>query len=120
HLVLNNTMSSRTPVHSDKAPVPRPVYSQAITVNGLVFCSGQIGKDRATGQFVEGTVKDRTVSVFHRQTIKNLGYVLTEAGSSLNDVVEVDVFLTSQADFDPMNESYAEFFGDIKPARTLV
>lgn len=56
-------MPTRTPVLTDKAPAPREVYSQAIVANGFVFCSGQIGKNPATGQMVSGTVTDRTVNI---------------------------------------------------------
>ncbi|RSL82427.1 hypothetical protein CEP51_005180 [Fusarium floridanum] len=109
-------MPTRTPILTDKAPVPRTVYSQAIVANGFVFCSGQIGKNPATGQMVSGTVKDRHC----HQTIENLGRVLEAAGSSLNDVVEVDVFLTARDDFAAVNEVYLEYFGELKPARTCV
>ncbi|KAH7323077.1 Endoribonuclease L-PSP/chorismate mutase-like protein [Stachybotrys elegans] len=105
---------SRVPVLTDKAPKPRPIYSQAIVANGLVFCSGQLPKD-LNGKIVEGTVQDRT-----HQCIANLRAVLEAAGSSLDNVVEVNVFLSDMDDFAKVNEVYEQYWGDIKPARTCV
>ncbi|KAF4992527.1 hypothetical protein FDECE_13684 [Fusarium decemcellulare] len=105
---------SKVPVYTDKAPKPRPVYNQAIVANGFVFCSGQLPKD-INGKLVEGTVQDRT-----HQSIKNLSAVLEAAGSSLDKVVEVNVFLSDISDFHAMNEVYLQYFGDVKPSRTCV
>ncbi|EFX01381.1 L-psp endoribonuclease family protein [Grosmannia clavigera kw1407] len=105
---------SKEAVRTDKAPAPAPIYSQAIKANGLIFCSGQTGKD-ATGTYVSGTVQDRT-----HQCIKNLEAVLVAAGSSLDKVVEVNVFLADIDDFAKLNEVYIQYFGDVKPARTCV
>ncbi|EXJ79413.1 endoribonuclease L-PSP [Capronia epimyces CBS 606.96] len=103
---------SKRAVYTDKAPKPRPVYNQAIVANGFVFCSGQLPKD-LSGKLVEGTVQDRT-----HQCIANLRAVLEAAGSSLDKVVEVNVFLSDIADFASMNEVYSHYWGDVKPART--
>lgn len=124
---------SKVAVFTDKAPKPRPVYSQAIVANGFVFCSGQIPKD-LSGKIVEGTVQDRTVSgsrnagysangkhllpFLQHQCIANLKAVLEAAGSSLDDVVEVNVFLSDMEDFAKMNEVYEQYWGEVKPART--
>ncbi|KAK4131396.1 YjgF-like protein [Trichocladium antarcticum] len=98
------------------APPPIPQLSQAIKHNGLVYCSGSLGVSPATGEFVAGTVKDRT-----RQTLKNMSAVLEAAGSSLGNVVKVNIFLTSMADFAAVNEVYDEFFTSLpKPCRTCV
>ncbi|KAH7010188.1 Endoribonuclease L-PSP/chorismate mutase-like protein [Ilyonectria destructans] len=105
---------TKVAVFTDKAPKPRPVYSQAIVANGFVFCSGQIPKD-LSGKIVEGTVEDRT-----HQCIANLKAVLEAAGSSLDDVVEVNVFLSDMGDFAKMNEVYEQYWGEVKPARTCV
>ncbi|KAL6407143.1 endoribonuclease L-PSP [Ilyonectria robusta] len=105
---------SKVAVFTDKAPKPRRVYSQAIVANGFVFCSGQIPKD-LSGKIVEGTVEDRT-----HQCIANLKAVLEAAGSSLNDVVEVNVFLSDMGDFAKMNKVYEQYWGEVKPARTCV
>ncbi|KAH6720334.1 Endoribonuclease L-PSP/chorismate mutase-like protein [Leptodontidium sp. MPI-SDFR-AT-0119] len=105
---------SKVAVYTDKAPRPHPVYNQAIIANGLVFCSGQLPKN-LEGKIVEGTVQDRT-----HQCIANLRAVLEAAGSSLEKVVEVNVFLSDMADFAKMNEIYEQYWGDVKPARTCV
>ncbi|KAK4192197.1 Endoribonuclease L-PSP/chorismate mutase-like protein [Podospora australis] len=103
-------------VLTDKAPKPIPQLSQAVKYNGMVYCSGSLATDPKTGGFVEGTVKDRT-----RQCLKNLSAVLEAAGSSLNNVVKVNVFLTDMKNFVPMNEAYDEFFTqEPKPCRTCV
>ncbi|WYZ34246.1 hypothetical protein EsH8_I_000522 [Colletotrichum jinshuiense] len=100
------------------APAPLPQFSQAIKYNGMVYCSGNIGilPDKPGMVQAEGTVKDRT-----RQALKNLSAVLEAAGSSLRNVVKVNIFITKMADFATMNEAYDEFFTwDPKPARTCV
>ncbi|UNI24301.1 hypothetical protein JDV02_010057 [Purpureocillium takamizusanense] len=105
---------NRVGVFTDRAPTLRPgVYTPAIVANGLVFTSGVLGADPVTKQMVKGTVIDR----FH-QIMRNLGAVLTEAGSSLNDVVGVDVFLTNIADADDLTPVYMEYWGDLMPTRT--
>jgi 2-iminobutanoate/2-iminopropanoate deaminase len=81
----------------------------------LVFCSGQIPIDPATGEFVSNDVAEQT-----RQVLKNLSAVLEAAGTDLNNVVKTTVFLADMNDFTAMNEIYAEFFSDNKPARATV
>ncbi|RSM12340.1 hypothetical protein CEP52_002557 [Fusarium oligoseptatum] len=105
---------TKVAVLTDKAPKPRPIYNQAIIANGFVFCSGQLPKD-LNGNIVQGTVQDRT-----RQCIKNLQAVLEAAGSSLEDVVEVNVFLSDMSDFSSMNQVYGEYWGEVKPSRTYL
>ncbi|MDI1490352.1 MAG: hypothetical protein OHK93_001552 [Ramalina farinacea] len=108
-------MPTRTAVHTDKAPPPLPVYSQAIICNGMVYCSGQVGVDPATKQMNQGGVGDRA-----KQCLTNLSAVLTEAGSSMNNVVKVGVFLTAMDNFAAVNREYEKWFGDLKPSRTCV
>ncbi|CAI7643544.1 unnamed protein product [Penicillium pancosmium] len=105
---------SRQAVNTEEAPPPRPFYNQALVANGFVFCSGQLPKD-STGKIVCGTVQDRA-----NQCIKNLKAVLESAGSSLEKMVEVNVFLADMADFEKMNETYLQWFSEIKPVRTCV
>ncbi|KAH8662423.1 Endoribonuclease L-PSP/chorismate mutase-like protein [Xylariales sp. PMI_506] len=107
-------MSERRAILTDKAPTPRPVYSQAIVANGFVFVSGQLPKD-LSGKLVEGTVQDRA-----HQCIKNMGAILDAAGSSLENVLEVNIFLADMGDFAKVNEVYEQYFGQPKPARTCV
>lgn len=102
-------------VHSEKAPGAVGPYSQAIVAGGLVFASGQLPLDPATGKFPEGGIKEQT-----RQSLTNVSHVLEAAGSSLNRVVKTTVFLSDMANFGAMNEVYAEFFAQPFPARSAV
>ncbi|KUI72074.1 hypothetical protein VM1G_07670 [Cytospora mali] len=109
-------MSKAEAVLTEKAPRPRPQLSQAIKYNGMVYCSGNIGLNPQTSKIVEGTVQDRT-----RQTLKNMQAVLEAAGSSLSNVVKVNVFITTMDNFALVNEVYDEFFvSSPKPCRTCV
>ncbi len=102
-------------VQTENAPKAIGPYSQAVQSGDLVFCSGQIGLDPATGEFVAGGVKEQTAQVF-----QNLRAVLLAAGAQLDAVVMVNVYLKSMKDFKDMNDVYAEVFGEHKPARATV
>ena len=106
---------TRTKVTTTSAPAALGPYSQAIALDGMVFASGQIALDPASGQLVEGDVQAQT----HR-ALRNLTAVLEAAGSSLSNVVKTTVFLTSMSNFTAMNEVYATYFGDEPPARSTV
>lgn len=98
------------------APAAIGPYSQAIDSGpGLVFVSGQLPIDPATGAFPEGGVKEQT-----RQSLLNAGAILSSAGLSLANVVKTTVFLADMADFAAMNEVYASFFAAPFPARSAV
>ncbi len=101
-------------VSTDKAPAAIGPYSQAVVAGGFVFASGQLGIDPETGELAEG-VESQT-----RQALLNLKAVLEAAGSSLEKVVRVGVFLKDIGDFPKMNAVYAEFFGQNPPARSTV
>lgn len=101
-------------ISTENAPGAIGPYSQAVKVGGLVFCSGQIPIDPATGEFVSENVVEQTV-----QVIKNIRAVLEAAGTSLDNVVKTTVFLADMNDFVAMNEVYAEYFTE-KPARATV
>ncbi len=104
------------PIHSDKAPAAIGPYSQAISSGaGLVFVSGQLPIDPATGAFPEGGVKEQT-----RQSLTNAASILEAVGLSLKNVVKTTVFLADMADFAAMNEVYAQFFSAPFPARSAV
>jgi 2-iminobutanoate/2-iminopropanoate deaminase len=105
----------RTKIQTDKAPAAIGPYSQGIKAGNLVFVSGQIPIDPATGQFVEGGVAEQT-----EQVLKNLSAVLEAAGSSLNQVVKTTVFLADMQEFGAMNEVYGRFFTEVSPARATV
>jgi 2-iminobutanoate/2-iminopropanoate deaminase len=102
-------------ISTENAPGAIGPYSQAIKAGGLVFCSGQIPIDPATGEFVSTEVSEQT-----EQVLKNLSEVLRAAGSDLGSVVKTTVFLADMEDFAEMNEVYARFFSDNKPARATV
>jgi 2-iminobutanoate/2-iminopropanoate deaminase len=102
-------------ISTENAPGAIGPYSQAVKTNGMVFCSGQIPIDVATGEFVSDDVAEQT-----DQVLKNLSAVLEAAGSSLNNVVKTTVFLADMIDFAAMNEVYARYFSENKPARATV
>ena len=104
-------------VSTGKAPKAIGPYSQGIKAGDFVFTAGQAGVDPATGKLVEGGIAEQT-----RQVLKNIQAILEAAGTSLDRVVKVGVFLQDMADFQAMNAVYAEFFPPDKnpPARTTV
>ena len=102
-------------ISTENAPGAIGPYSQAIKANGMLFCSGQIPIDPATGEFVEGGVAEQTEQVF-----KNLSAVLEAGGSGLEGVVKTTVFLADMNDFSAMNEIYGKYFDSNKPARATV
>jgi 2-iminobutanoate/2-iminopropanoate deaminase len=102
-------------VSTDKAPGAIGPYSQAIKAGGMIFCSGQIPIDPATGNIVSEDVTEQT-----EQVLKNLSEVLSAGGADLSNVVKTTVFLADMNDFQAMNEVYARHFSDNKPARATV
>ncbi len=105
----------RTIICSNQAPGAVGPYSQAVSTGGLIFCSGQIPFDPATGLFVEGGIEAQT-----RQCLDNLSAVLTEAGGSLESAVKVQIYLTDMSKFGAVNTVYAKYFSDKPPARLCV
>lgn len=103
-------------LHTDKAPAAIGPYSQAIDSGaGLVFVSGQLPIDPATGAFPEGGVVEQT-----RQSLTNAAAILASAGLGLQNVVKTTVFLADMGDFAAMNEVYSQFFASPFPARSAV
>lgn len=102
-------------IHTESAPAAIGPYSQAIEVNGMVFSSGQIPIDPATGEMVDGGVQEQA-----HQVLKNVQAVLAAAGTDLSHVVKTTVFLNSITDFNAMNEVYAQYFSEPFPARSAV
>ena len=102
-------------IHTDNAPAAIGPYSQAIEAGNMVFASGQIPIDPATGNFVEGGIKEQT-----RQSLTNARNILSAAGTDLQHVVKTTVFLSDMDNFGAMNEVYAEFFAQPFPARSAV
>lgn len=101
-------------IYTNKSPEPIGPYSQAIKIDNLIYTSGQVAIDPATGQ-LSGDIKEQT-----RQAIRNIEYILQEAGSGLSKVVKTTVFLKNMNDFTDMNEVYAAYFSKNKPARSTV
>ncbi|KAJ3363802.1 hypothetical protein GGF32_003465 [Allomyces javanicus] len=104
-----------TAVHTASGPAPIGPYSQAVTVNGFVYCSGQTPLDPKTMKVVDGDVQVQT-----RQVLNNLKVVLEAAGSDLEHVIKTLVFLKDMNTFTAMNQVYGEFFSTHKPARSTV
>jgi 2-iminobutanoate/2-iminopropanoate deaminase len=102
-------------ISTENAPGAIGPYSQAIKAGGMVYCSGQIPINIATGEFVSDDIAEQT-----DQVLKNLSAVLEAAGSGLDKVVKTGVFLADMNDFAAMNEVYGRYFSDNKPARATV
>jgi 2-iminobutanoate/2-iminopropanoate deaminase len=102
-------------VATDKAPAAIGPYAQAIKANGMLFCSGQIPLDPATGELVAGGVAAQT-----GQVMENIAAVLAAAGTGFGQVVKTTIFLTDMGDFGVVNEIYGRCFADHKPARSTV
>lgn len=96
-------------------PAPRGPYSPAVRAGDFIYLSGQVPVDPATQQLALGDIRQET-----RQALTNLKGILEGCGASLADVVKCCVYLADGKDFAAMNEVYAEYFGEAKPARTTV
>lgn len=102
-------------INTSKAPAAIGPYSQAVEVNGTLYVSGQIPFVPETMTVVSDDVKEQT-----RQSLENIKAILEEAGYSLKDVVKAGVFIKDMNDFSAINEVYAEYLGEVKPARACV
>lgn len=102
-------------ISTTAAPAAIGPYSQAVKVGNLIFCSGQIPLDPATGEMIGGGIAEQT-----RQVMANLGAVLTSAGASYADLVKTTIYLTDLGCFALVNEIYAEYCGTAAPARATV
>lgn len=105
----------KTVISTTNAPAAIGPYSQAIRVGNIIFTSGQIPIDSATGAFVEGGIKEQT-----RQSLLNVKAILNEAGTTLDHVIKTTVFMADMNDFAEMNSVYSEFFNTPYPARSAV
>lgn len=102
-------------ISSTQAPAAIGPYSQAVEAAGIVFVSGQLPIDPATGNFAEGGMRELT-----RRSLENVSNILAEAGLTMENVVKTTVFLADMADFAEMNAEYADFFEGTAPARSAV
>jgi len=107
-------MSART-ISTAGAPRAIGPYSQGIAAAGLLFLSGQVPLDPKTGALLQGTIQEEVARV-----LENLKAVLEAAGAGIDRVVRTTVYLTSLEDFQAMNEEYARYFGENRPARSTV
>lgn len=108
----------KTAISTSDAPAAIGPYSQAVRVGDMLFASGQVGLDPATGQIVDGGIVEQTKRVF-----ENIKAVLAAAGADLTQVVKTTVFLKNMSDFAAMNEIYATYLapsGVVPPARSTV
>ena len=105
----------RQPIHSDHAPAAIGPYSQATSAGNLVFCSGQIPLDPATGELVEGDI-----AVQARRAFDNLRAVCEAAGGSFDDIVRVGLYLTNLGQFAAVNAVMADYFQAPYPARSTI
>jgi 2-iminobutanoate/2-iminopropanoate deaminase len=105
----------RTPINAPRAPAALGPYSHAVAAGGLLFCSGQIPLDPASGELVAGAA-----GVQARRCLENLEAVCAAAGARLADAARCTVYLTDMADFADVNAVYAEFFDDEPPARVAI
>ena len=102
-------------IHTENAPAAIGPYSQAVKAGNLLFVSGQVTFVPETMEIVEGDVKAQTA-----QSLKNLQAILKEAGADFSNVVKTTVFIKDMNEFAQINEVYAEYFGENKPARACV
>ena len=105
----------KTTIHADGAPAAVGPYVHAIRLGDLVYTSGQVGLDPATGKLVPGGIEAET-----RRALQNLEAVLRAAGTGFDRVAKATVFLIDMDDFAAMNAVYAATFGESRPARTTV
>ncbi|GAA5529865.1 RidA family protein [Herpetosiphon gulosus] len=106
---------TREVISTSNAPAAIGPYSQAIAIDGLLFCSGQIPLDPATGQVIEGDVTAQT-----RRVMENIRAVLTAANTNFEKVVKTTIFLADMNDFAAVNAVYGEYFPENPPARSTV
>lgn len=102
-------------ISTQNAPAALGHYSQAIEHNNTVYVSGQLPLDPQTNAIVSGNVKDQT-----KQTLKNLEQILIEAGSSLDKLLKVTIYLSNLDNWGDINQAYGEVLGSTKPARSAV
>ncbi len=105
----------RTVISTDSAPAAIGPYSQAVSANGFVFCSGQVPFEPATMELVSGSIAEET-----KQCVRNLEAVLTAAGCGLDHIVRTTIYVTNMDDFAEVNEAYGSFFPNDPPARATV
>ena len=102
-------------ISTSHAPAPAGHYSQAVLTGGLLFVSGQLPVDPQTRKLVSASIEEETI-----RTLTNVRHIVEAAGVSITDVVKVTIYVADIADWPRINEAYAGFFGDHRPARVVV
>jgi 2-iminobutanoate/2-iminopropanoate deaminase len=105
----------RRPIETDKAPAPIGPYSQALVSNGVLYCSGQVPLDPASGELVEGGIAEQA-----SRCLQSLDAVCRAAGTRLADAARIGIYLTDMEEFPKVNDVYATFFEQPFPVRTTV
>jgi 2-iminobutanoate/2-iminopropanoate deaminase len=105
----------RDPVTAPGAPDAVGPYSHAVRSGGMLYCSGQVPLDPATGKLVEGSIGDQT-----RRCLENLSAVCAAAGAELTDAVRLGIYVTDMSTFPEVNDAYGSFFGEGPPARSTI
>ncbi|MGB4291664.1 MAG: RidA family protein [Bacteroidales bacterium] len=100
---------------TSNAPAAAGPYSQAVEAGGILFVSGQVALDPATGKLIDGDIREQT-----EQVLRNIGAILEAAGYTYRDVVKSTVFLSNIQDFKSMNEVYSKFYPSEQPARVAL
>jgi 2-iminobutanoate/2-iminopropanoate deaminase len=106
---------TRDAISSDKLPAADLPFSLGVRGGGLLFLSGQVAQDPATGELIDGDVRSQA-----HQILRNIATALEAAGKGLGDVLRVGVYLADMSDFAAMNEAYREHFAEPYPARTAI
>jgi 2-iminobutanoate/2-iminopropanoate deaminase len=105
----------KTIINTNNAPAPIGPYNQAVATGNLIFVSGQIPMDAATGEIISSDVKAET-----KKVMENIGAILTEAGSDFDQIIKTSIFLTDMQTFAQVNEVYGSYFTANFPARETV
>jgi reactive intermediate/imine deaminase len=112
---MSASEGTRRPVETEGAPAPIGPYSQAVEAGGVLYCSGQVPLDPATGELVDGGIAEQA-----RRCLESLDAVCQAAGTSLSEAARIGIYLTDMSLFAELNEVYATFFSEPFPVRTTV
>ena len=112
---MDGSTEGKRAIETDQAPAPIGPYSQAVEADGVLYCSGQVPLDPATGELVDGGIAEQA-----RRCLENLDAVCRAAGARLEDAARIGIYVTDMALFAELNEVYASFFSEPFPVRTTV
>jgi 2-iminobutanoate/2-iminopropanoate deaminase len=113
--LVDGSTEGKRAIETDQAPAPIGPYSQAVEADGVLYCSGQVPLDPATGELVDGGIAEQA-----RRCLENLDAVCRAAGARLEDAARIGIYVTDMALFTELNEVYASFFSEPFPVRTTV